>query len=115
MSTTEGPEQLYYLLGREGAPRRLSAGEMIFEKGDRGATLCIVRAGSVDLKDGERVLERVDAPGLFGEMALIERTPRTVTAISGNDTEIVEITPHTFWELVRETPQFAHLFMSVMA
>ena len=70
---------------------------MIFEKGDRGSTLCIVRAGSVDLKDGERVLERVDAPGLFGEMALIERTPRTVTAISGNDTEIVEITPQTFW------------------
>ena len=115
MSTTDGPDQLYYLLGEEGAPRRLSAGEVIFEKGDRGAVMCIVRAGSVSLMDGERVVERVDAPGLFGEMALIERQPRALTAVAGTGTEIVEVSAQEFWMLVRETPQFARLVMSVMA
>jgi CRP-like cAMP-binding protein len=77
--------------------------------------MCIVRAGSVDLKDGERVVDRVDAPGLFGEMALIERKPRALTAVAGDDAEIVEISAHEFWALVHETPRFAHLVMSVMA
>jgi CRP-like cAMP-binding protein len=93
----------------------VSAGEVIFEKGERGAVVYIVRAGSVDLKDGERLVERVDAPGLFGELALIEREPRALSAIAANNSEIVAISAHDFWELVRETPRFAPLVMSVMA
>ncbi len=42
-----------------------------------GESLFAVREGSVDLRDGERVVETVEAPGLFGEMALIEDEPRS--------------------------------------
>jgi len=74
-----------------------------------------VREGSVALKDGERGVETVGAPGLFGEMALIERDPRALTAMADTDVELVEIGAPLFWVLVHETPRFAHLVMSVMA
>jgi CRP/FNR family transcriptional regulator, cyclic AMP receptor protein len=115
MSTIQEPGQLYELLGRAGEAIRLSPAEVIFEKGDRGDVMYILRAGSVALGDGERLVDRVDAPGLFGEMALIEREPRALTATAEDDAEVVAISARQFWILVHETPRFAHLVMSVMA
>ena len=115
MATAERPDELYALLARAGEPRNLSAGEIIFEQGERGDRMYIVRDGSVALKDGDRVVDTVAAPGLFGEMALIEREPRALTAMADTDVELVEIPARQFWVLVHETPRFAHLVMSVMA
>ena len=115
MSTVERPDQLYGLLARAGEPRSFSAGDVIFEQGERGDRMYVVREGSVALKDGDRAVDSVGAPGLFGEMALIERDPRALTATAETDVELVEIGARQFWVLVHETPGFAHLVMSVMA
>jgi CRP/FNR family cyclic AMP-dependent transcriptional regulator len=115
MSTLENPEQLYGLLARAGELRSFSAGDVIFEQGERGDKVYVVGEGSVALKDGDREIETVSAPGLFGEMALIERDPRALTAIADTDAELVEIEARQFWVLVHETPGFAHLVMSVMS
>lgn len=115
MSTVERPDELYGLLGRAGESRSFAAGEVVFEQGDHGDRMYIVRDGSVALKDGERVIDTVTAPGLFGEMALIEREPRALSAAADTDVELVEIPARQFWVLVHETPRFAHLVMSVMA
>ena len=56
---------------RHSEPARRSS-----DKDDPGESLFVVREGSVDLRDGDRVIETVGAPGLFGEMALIEDEPR---------------------------------------
>jgi len=100
MSSVESHEALYALLGRAGASRPLSAGEVVFEKGDHGDAMFVVVRG--------RVL-------LFGEMALIESKPRALTAVADDDVELVAISARTFWVLVHETPYFAQLVMSVMA
>jgi CRP-like cAMP-binding protein len=57
----------------------------------------------------------VTAPGLFGEMALIEDAPRALTAVAATDATIIEIPARHFWVLVHDTPYFAQLVMSVMA
>ena len=115
MSTLESPEQLYGLLARAGEPRSFSAGDVIFEQGEHGDKVYVVREGSVVLKDGDRDVESVSAPGLFGEMALIERDPRALTAMADTDVDLVEIGARQFWVLVHETPGFAHLVMTVMS
>jgi CRP-like cAMP-binding protein len=108
-------DEYYELLAQGRAPRSFSAGEVIFHKGDPGEGLFLVRAGSVALKDGDRVVETVGAPGLFGEMALIEHEPRSLTALADTDAAVIEIPVRQFWVLVHETPYFAQLVMSVMA
>lgn len=115
MSNVESHEELYTLLGRAGKSRPFSAGEIVFEKGDHGDAMFIVVRGTVVLKDGDRTYDTVRAPGLFGEMALIESKPRALTAVAEDEVELVEIPARTFWVLVHETPYFAQLVMSVMA
>jgi CRP-like cAMP-binding protein len=115
MSSIQSDEALYGLLARAGETKRIVAGELIFEKGARGDTMFIVTSGAVALRDGERTLDTVRAPGLFGEMALIESQPRALSAFVESDAELVEIPARTFWVLVNETPYFAQLVMRVMA
>ena len=115
MSSIQSDEALYELLARAGETRRLAAGDVVFEKGSAGDSMFIVSSGAVALSDGERTLDTVQAPGLFGEMALIESQPRALTATAESDAELVEIRTRTFWVLVNETPYFAQLVMRVMA
>jgi CRP-like cAMP-binding protein len=115
MSAVSTPDELYGLLARAGEHRNFSTGEIIFEQGDHGDAMYVVHEGSVALKAGDRVIETVSAPGLFGEMALIEAQPRSLSAVADSDSELVAIPARHFWVLVHETPYFAQLVMSVMA
>lgn len=115
MPLVERPEELYALISH-GRPRTaVPDGGIIFEKGDPGDRMYIVTSGAVALKAGDQTIETVSAPGLFGELALIEDNPRALTAVGVGATELVEITARHFWVLVHETPYFAQLVMSVMA
>lgn len=115
MPLLERPEELYGLITQNRPKTDVPAGGVIFEKGERGDRMYIVASGSVALRAGEQTVETVNAPGLFGEMALIEDNPRALTAVATVDTELVEIPERHFWVLVHETPYFAQLVMSVMA
>ena len=115
MPSVVGSDELYSLLARAGEPLSVSAGEMIFEKGDRGDKMYVVSDGTVALKNGEEVVETATGPGLFGEMALIDDEPRALSAVADTDVEMTEIPARHFWVLVHETPYFAQLVMSVMA
>ena len=113
--TDETSHEYYDLLAHGRMPDSVPAGEVIFRHGDHGESMYIVREGSVALKDRDRVVESVAAPGLFGEMALIEHEPRSLTAVAETDAVLVEVPARHFWVLVHETPYFAQLVMSVMA
>jgi CRP-like cAMP-binding protein len=115
MTLIEHPEELYGLI-TEGRPRQeFSAGSVIFEAGAPGDSMYIVVGGAVALKSGDRTFETVSAPGLFGELALIEDNPRALDAVAASDAALVEIPARHFWILVHETPYFAQLVMTVMA
>jgi len=115
MSGVTSTDHYYELLAHGREARTLQAGEVIFQRGDPGESLFVVRSGSVDLTDGDRVVETVTAPGLFGEMALIEDTPRSLSAVAAGDATVIEIPARHFWVLVHDTPYFAQLVMGVMA
>jgi len=115
MSSIQSDEALYGLLARAGQARSFAAGEVVFEKGTHGDVMYVVVSGVIALKDGDRTLETVTAPGLFGELALIESAPRALTAVVASDAEVVQIPARMFWVLVNETPYFAQLVMRVMA
>lgn len=111
----EGGEQYYELLTEGRMPVRFAAGAVVFEQGEPGDVMYVVRDGSVTLKDGEREVETVTAPTLVGEMALIGNDPRSLSAVAATDAVLVEIPARHFWVLVHDTPYFAQLVMSVMA
>ena len=87
--------------------RTLSPGEVLFSEGDSGANMFGVISGAVELRSGERVLHRVGPDGTFGELAIIDASPRSLTAIATEPTEVAVINDREFLFLVHETPTFA--------
>ena len=115
MSETEVQERYIGLLQRSGESEEFAAGSTIFTQGDPADRMYVVSSGSVTLSIDGRVLETVGPGGLFGEMAVIEREPRSGTAVAEADTTLVGIDKRRFWFLVQETPFFAEIVMKVMA
>jgi CRP/FNR family cyclic AMP-dependent transcriptional regulator len=106
----------YFELLVSGRPlQSVTAGEVLFRQGDPGEAMYVVREGTIALRDGERDVSTVEAPGLLGEMALVDDEPRTLTAVAASDAVVVEIPMRHFWVLVHDTPYFAQMVMRVMA
>src|SRR5579862_7321905 len=116
MSTTSETQARYVdLLARSGEPEEFPAGATIFGEGEPGEKLYIVRSGTVGFTAHGRQLESVGEGAIFGEMAVIDREPRSATAVAETDCSLVGIDKRRFWFLVQETPYFAEIVMRVMA
>lgn len=95
--------------------RDFEAGATIFEAGQPGAEMYIVYEGEVDISIRGSVLETVVPENFFGEMALIDGSPRSTNAIARTACRLLPINQHRFMFLVDETPFFAIRVMKVMA
>jgi CRP/FNR family cyclic AMP-dependent transcriptional regulator len=106
----------FRLLAGAGAPARdYKAGDVIFKEGDAAEELFIVQSGEVEIRLGNRVLEKLSQYGVFGEMALIDTAPRSATAVAASDVKLVPVTEKQFLFLISNTPHFALNMMRVMA
>ena len=115
MTETDVQDRYIALLQRSGNLEEFAAGTTIFSKGEPAETMYVVQEGSVAISIGDRTVEVVGEGGLFGEMAVIDREPRSAAAVAVTDTKLVSIDKRRFWFLVQETPYFAEIVMRVMA
>lgn len=84
-----------------------AAGETIFSDGDSASSMFYVKGGSVDIVFEDRVLETVEEGGIFGEMAIVDSSPRSASAVAKTDAELVEINERRFQDVVKFNPFFA--------
>lgn len=71
-------------------------GTVLFREGDPGTSLYALRKGSVGIYTAyegsdQQLLTKLEPPALFGEMAVVDRMPRSATAVALADTEVEEI------------------------
>ena len=91
------------------------SGETVFMEGEPGDTMYVVLEGHVEIRVGEKVLE-VAGPGtVIGEMALINLSTRSATAIAQDDCTLVPVDETQFLSLVLRRPRFALSVMEIMA
>lgn len=64
-----------------------SAGEPVFQAGEDGTVMFVVKEGQVGIVVGGAVADTVGPGGIVGEMALIDRGPRSASAIARMDSE----------------------------
>jgi len=96
------------LLVRGGFPLRcFAADEKIFVQDDEGACMYVVRSGKVGIVAAGAILETVGPNGTFGELALIDGSTRSATAIAREPTEAAVIDEKAFLYLVEKNPAFA--------
>ena len=90
-------------------------GEVIFAEGDKGDTMYVIRSGEVDILINGKLMESLSAGDIFGEMALIDGSPRVATARAKTACELAPLTEKTFLFLVDEAPYFAITVMRTLA
>jgi CRP-like cAMP-binding protein len=95
--------------------RVLVPGEVVFTEGDEGHQMYGVVSGVVELRRGDTPVAQVEEHGTFGELALIDHSPRSLTAVAVAPTQIAVINERTFLYLVHETPTFALQVMRSLA
>ena len=92
-----------------------SAGQTIFQEGEPGEIMYVVQEGEVNILHRDHLLETVGPGGILGEMALIDATARSATAVAKTDCKLVPINQARFKIHVHHSPYFALQVMRVMA
>jgi CRP/FNR family cyclic AMP-dependent transcriptional regulator len=98
----------------------LAAGETLFKTGEPGESLYIVRSGEIELfiKDtaGQKIGLAVAGVGeVFGELALLDRGPRTATAVALDDTQLLELDRDDLLLLFQKSPNAALRLLAAMS
>ena len=106
----------FSILAGAGVPVRMfKEGEVIFREGDPATELYVIKSGKVDINSGNRLLATIGENGIFGEMALIDKEPRSATVTAATDVEAGPVGEKQFLFLVSQTPVFALKVMRVLA
>ena len=95
--------------------RDVTAGSVIFEAGSHGDEMFGVIEGAVELRLANGVNVTVGPDETFGEMALVDASPRSATAVALEDSRLAVIDKRRFLFLVGMTPTFALQVMSSLA
>jgi CRP/FNR family transcriptional regulator, cyclic AMP receptor protein len=113
MSESEVDFSLF--VGPEIPTRYFAKGDTIFKEGDQGDQFYVVVRGQVEIRSGNRRLEILGRNGIFGEMALIDDSPRSATVVALTDVTVAAMKEKQFLFLVKHAPFFALKVMRVLA
>ena len=91
--------------------RTFPKGEIIFSEFEIGDTFYLIQSGRVRLVkiagDNERTLDILQPSEMFGEMAILENSPRSATAIALDEVKVLEFNAQNFEILLLGNPQIA--------
>ena len=91
------------------------AGSTILAEGGDGAIMFMVRSGTVEVQVNGAVVEEISEGGIFGEMALLEHSPRSADIIAKTDVVAVSLDEKKFIILIAKVPHFSLLVMRSLA
>ena len=107
------------VLAQQIEQRVFPSGTTIFREGDSGGIMYVIRSGQVELwlydEDRQRVvLATFEAGDFFGELSLLDQEPRSATATTLADTEVLIIDRTDLQLLFKQKPDAALDVISVL-
>jgi CRP/FNR family transcriptional regulator, cyclic AMP receptor protein len=95
------------------------AGTTLFREGDVGNEMFVIHSGKVELtrrlKDRDTTLTILPPGEFFGEMAIVNRRPRSASAIVHEDAWLLVIDSRTFEAMIRGKAEIAVRMIKAMA
>ncbi|MEI7727965.1 MAG: ATP-binding protein [Verrucomicrobiota bacterium] len=110
------PEKEAQLLLQAAHELHYTGGQPIFKEGDTGDGLYLVKSGQVTIvgtaNSGEQFVFFRVAPGdFFGEMAVLDKRPRSANAIAEGETVVYFIPHDAVVNLLKRSPEFGWVFL----
>lgn len=100
--------------------QRMPAGELLFDLGDPGDRMFIVRHGSVEISAtdnmGQKIVLETAGPGAqFGELALFDGGDRTASAAAAEDSELMVLDRESLVGFLRHHPEAGLEMLGIMS
>ncbi|MDC0713084.1 Crp/Fnr family transcriptional regulator [Stigmatella sp. ncwal1] len=100
--------------------RHCAKGDVIFQQGDEGADLYIVRAGQVAIRlhspEGKEVILTLLGSGeVFGELSLLDGEPRSTHAVAREETTLLSLRREDFHRFLDTRPQVARSLLATLS
>ena len=94
---------------------RFRSGKTIFQEGEAGTKMYVVKEGEVELLVHGKVIAELETGSIFGEMAIIDGKPRSATARAKTRCKLIPMNQEQFLGLVARNPGFSLEVMKVLA
>ena len=99
----------------EQAQARYDRGKVIMVAGQTGALMYVVLEGRVSISIRGAVVQYVGPGGVFGEMALVDQSPRAANAAAETDCVLLGINRNVFLNLIKSNPTFGSSLLTAVA
>jgi CRP-like cAMP-binding protein len=99
--------------------KKIPAGTVLFNEGDKGEEMYILQTGKVKIskriRGVDKILATLDKGEFFGEMAILNDKPRSASAETLEECEMLIIDRKTFDALIRGNSEIAVRFIKRLA
>ena len=111
---SETPESVLSDIASILKEQNVSAGDVIFKKGDTGDCMYIIYEGQVKIHIGEYALNTLINRDFFGDLGLLDSKPRSATATAERDTLLLRLDQDAFYDLMAHRPEVARGVVQVL-
>jgi CRP/FNR family cyclic AMP-dependent transcriptional regulator len=103
------------LVARRAEDVKVDAGKQLVTEGDTGTEFFVIIDGNATVTRHGRKVAELGSGNFFGELALLERTPRNATVTADTPMELVVLGQREFAGLIDDVPEFAHKLLAGLA
>lgn len=104
------PEKILELIADVLEEKLYTDGAVIFNEGSEGNTFYIIKSGEIIISK-KKTLALLQTGDFFGEMSLIDRRPRSATAIAKGMVNLYALSYEHFQELMQAEPETVQIFI----
>jgi len=98
--------------------KNLKEGEILFKEGDVGDEMYLIKSGKIKISKGggdiEKTLAFLKEGDFFGEMAIIDGSPRSASATAVEETKLVITEKTSFTAQVKKNPLIEYLIETLI-
>jgi CRP-like cAMP-binding protein len=99
--------------------KKYAPGDYIFKEGDIGEVMFIIHRGKVNITkrtdEGEKILVTLAAGDFFGEMAIIDKAPRSASAIAAEETVCIVLDEELFEQQMQRNAKIVKKILKNMS
>ena len=100
--------------------RFFNQGAVIFKENDDGSEMFIIIQGIVEIRkstgqSSSKILTTLQKGDMFGEMAIIEKQPRSASAIAVQPTRVLVLNEKLYENMIGSNPDFARKMNKVLS
>ena len=89
-------------------------GQVLTQEGQPGSEFFIVLEGEVEVRQGDRVIATRKVGDYVGEIALLDKRPRTATLVATTPVSVEVLSRREFLSLLAEVPELTEHIVSTM-